>query len=151
KILADRRLLENAQQVKIIEKQIKYTQHLIEHKRKTISKWQNGSAQKIYKDNQLSMLEQENKDLEKKMVDWLKVNQRLLNIFEMMKDHEMTMIFATERCKQRNIQAREECNKIQTHILTISKRLDDINMHNINNTSSSSITLHSEENGLKQK
>ncbi|EJW78533.1 hypothetical protein WUBG_10558 [Wuchereria bancrofti] len=86
KILADKRLLENAQQVKIIEKQIEYTYRLIEHKRKII--------------------EQENMDMEKKMIDWLKVNQRLLRIFEAMKDREVEMIYAAERCKQRNIQAR---------------------------------------------
>ncbi|VDM93976.1 unnamed protein product, partial [Onchocerca ochengi] len=57
-------------------------------------------------DDQLNMLEQENMDIEKKMAEWLKVNQRLLSIFEAMKDREIEMIFATERCKQRNIQAR---------------------------------------------
>lgn len=45
----------------------------------------------------------------------------------------------------------EECNQMQTRILTISKRLDEISMHNITNTSSSSITLHNQENELKQK
>lgn len=38
---------------------------------------------------------------------------------------------------------------MQTHILAISKRLDEIGMGNISNTSSSSITLHDEENELK--
>lgn len=52
------------------------------------------------------MLEQENMDMEKKMAQWLKVNQRLLGIFEVMKDREVEIIFAMERCKQRNIQAR---------------------------------------------
>ncbi|KAM3720023.1 Chaperonin GroEL [Dirofilaria immitis] len=143
KILADKRLLENAQQVKTIEKQIEYTHRLIEHKRKIIGTWQNNTIEKVCKNGQLTMLEQENMDMEKKLAEWLKMNQRLLGIFEMMKDHEMEMIFAAERCKQRNIQ--EECCKMQTDILTISKRLDDISMYNITNTSSSSITLHSQE------
>uniref|UniRef100_A0A8R1TNC9 Snurportin-1 n=1 Tax=Onchocerca volvulus TaxID=6282 RepID=A0A8R1TNC9_ONCVO len=146
KILADKRLLENAQQVKIIERQIEYTQRLIEHKRKIIGTWQNGIAQKVYKDDQLNMLEQENMDIEKKMAEWLKVNQRLLSIFEAMKDREIEMIFATERCKQRNIQAGEECSKMQANILRISRRLDKNSMHNITNTSSTSITLNSQEN-----
>ncbi|VDN88861.1 unnamed protein product, partial [Brugia pahangi] len=49
KILADKRLIENAEQVKIIEKQIDYTYRLIEHKRKIIGRWQNDNIQKIYK------------------------------------------------------------------------------------------------------
>ncbi|VDN86004.1 unnamed protein product, partial [Brugia pahangi] len=147
KILADKRLIENAEQVKIIEKQIDYTYRLIEHKRKIIGRWQNDNIQKIYKDDQIKMLEQENMDMERKMIDWIKVNQRLLRIFEAMKDREVEMIYAAERCKQRNIQAREECSKMQTYILTISKTLDEVF---ISNTSSSSITLHNEENKSKQ-
>ncbi|CAG9533986.1 unnamed protein product [Cercopithifilaria johnstoni] len=151
KILADKRLLENAQQVKVIEKQIEYTHRLITHKRKIIDTWQNGTIQKVHKEGQLKLLEEENLDMEKKMTEWLKVNQRLLNIFDAIKDREVEMIFATERCKQRNMQVREECSQMQTHILAISKRLDEINMRNITNTSSSSITLHSQENELKRK
>lgn len=52
------------------------------------------------------MLEKENLDMEKKMTEWLKVNQQLMNIFEAMKDREVEIIFAMERCKQRNIQTR---------------------------------------------
>ncbi|KAL3993757.1 hypothetical protein ACH3XW_18890 [Acanthocheilonema viteae] len=151
KILADKRLFENAQQVKIIEKQIEYTHRLIAHKRKIIGTWQNGTVQKVHKEDQLRMLEEENLDMEKKMTEWLKVNQRLLNIFEAMKDREVEMIFATERCKQRNMQIREECSEMQTHILKISRRLDEMSVHNVINTSSSSITLHSQENELKRK
>uniref|UniRef100_A0A0R3RSL7 Coiled-coil domain-containing protein 62 n=1 Tax=Elaeophora elaphi TaxID=1147741 RepID=A0A0R3RSL7_9BILA len=149
KILADKRLLENAQQVKVIEKQIEYTNRLIAHKRKIISAWQNDAIQKVHKEGQLKMLEEENLDMEKKMTEWLKVNQRLSDIYEVIKDREVEVIFATERCKQRNLQAREECSEMQAHIFAISKKLDEISVRNLTNTSSSSITLHSQEDELK--
>ncbi|VDK80889.1 unnamed protein product [Litomosoides sigmodontis] len=151
KILADKRLLENVQQVKVIEKQIEYTHHLIAHKRKIIRSLQNGTIQKVHKERQLRMLEEENLDMKKKMTEWLKVNQRLLNIFEEMKDREVEMIFVAERCKQRNVQLREECGQMQEHMLAISKRLDEIGMGNVSDTSSSSIILHNEANELKGK
>ncbi|VDO58665.1 unnamed protein product [Onchocerca flexuosa] len=104
----------------------------------------------LFQNGQLSMLEQENMDIEKKMAEWLKVNQRLLSIFEVMKDREIEMIFATERCKQRNIHAREECSQMQSNILRISKRLDENSMHSTTHTSSTSITLNSQENELNR-
>lgn len=52
------------------------------------------------------MLEEENLDMKKKMTEWLKVNQRLLNIFEEMKDREVEMIFVAERYKQQNAKLR---------------------------------------------
>lgn len=54
----------------------------------------------------LLMLEQENLDTERKMTEWFKENRRLLGIFEAMKDREIEMIFAAERCLQRNRLAR---------------------------------------------
>ncbi|VDN34215.1 unnamed protein product [Gongylonema pulchrum] len=103
--MADKRLLENAQQVKIIEEQIEYTHRLLENKRILVGRWQNDVMQKVHKED-LLVLEQENLDMERKMVDWCKENQRLLGIFQAMKDREVEMIFAAERCLQRNRRAR---------------------------------------------
>lgn len=41
--------MENAQQVKIIEKQIEHTHRLIAHKRKIIGTWQNDTIQRVHK------------------------------------------------------------------------------------------------------
>uniref|UniRef100_A0A915PV07 Nucleolar protein 6 n=1 Tax=Setaria digitata TaxID=48799 RepID=A0A915PV07_9BILA len=150
KILADKRLLENAQQVKMIGKQIEYTNRLIKHKRKTVTIWQNGTVQKVYKENEIKMLEQENIHMERKMTDWLKLNQRLLGIFEMMKDREIEMTFTAERCLQRNIQARDDCSMMQTRILTLSKMLDENSLCISTNGSSSSITFSSQDNKLRK-
>lgn len=148
KILADKRLLENAHQVKVIQQQIEYTHRVLEHKRKVISRWQSTGLQKVHKED-LLQLEVENMNTERKIVDWVKENRRLLKIFEAMKNQEIELVFAIERCLHRNRQAREECNEMQSQILALSRMLDERSVQNNTNTTSSisttAITLNNDQ------